>query len=116
MDILKKNKGKIVEFIGYFVVMLPMVFCIYYSVPASDDFAAAIRVDGGNIFAQSVHRGFSMWADWGGRWLSQIVQMLINPLNSHQHLGHKYGIYMIVVFIITTALTIYGLKAIVGRV
>lgn len=116
MDILKKNKGKIVEFIGYFVVMLPMVFCIYYSVPASDDFAAAIRVNGGNVFAQSVHRGFSMWADWGGRWLSQIVQMLINPLNSHQHLGHKYGIYMIVVFIITTALTIYGLKAIVGRV
>lgn len=116
MNILKKNMKKIIECIGYFVIFAPMMFCIYYAVPASDDFAAAARVNGGNIFSQSVYRGFSMWADWGGRWLSQIVQMLINPLNSHQHLGHKYGIYMIVVFLITTILTIYGLKAIVRRV
>ena len=116
MKILKNNIGKIFEVLGYLIVFVPMMFCIYYAVPASDDFAAASRVDGGNIFAQSVYRGFSMWADWGGRWLSQIIQMLINPLNFHQHLGHKYGIYMIVVFIITTLLTIYGLKAIAKRV
>ena len=61
MKILKNNIGKIFEVLGYLIVFVPMMFCIYYAVPASDDFAAASRVDGGNIFSQSVHRGFSMF-------------------------------------------------------
>ena len=96
--------------------MIPMCFSIYYSVPASDDFAAATRRNGKSLFSQSMFHGFGMWKTWGGRWLSQFFQTFINPLNSHQHLGHKYGIYMIVVFIITTICIIYGMSVIVKRI
>ena len=57
-----------------------------------------------------------MWATWGGRWLSQFIQTLVNPLNTHQHLGHKYGLYMIVLFVITTVMIVYGLWICVERV
>ncbi len=116
MNPLKNIKSKIAYFIGYALLMLPMCYSIYYSVPASDDFAAAIRRNGQNIIAQSARHGFGMWATWGGRWLSQFFQTLINPLNSHEHIGHKYGIYMIVVFIITTIAIIYGMRVIYLRV
>ncbi len=116
MKLLPKKYHKIIYFLLYILISMPIIYCIYYSVPASDDFAAATRPNGGTLIEQCIRHGFGMWATWGGRWLSQFVQTLINPLNSHQHLGHKYGIYMIVVFIITTALIVYGLWYCVERV
>lgn len=103
-------KKKLCWIIAYAIISLPIIFSVYYSVPASDDFAAATRPNWGNVFEQSMKHGFGMWVTWGGRWLSQFVQTLINPLNSHHHLGHIYGIYMIVVYILTTIMIVYGLK------
>lgn len=116
MDFLNRVKKSLLYIIGYGILMIPMCFSIYYSVPASDDFAAATRRNGKSLFSQSMFHGIGMWKTWGGRWLSQFFQTFINPLNSHQHLGHKYGIYMIVVFIITTICIIYGMKVIVKRI
>lgn len=99
----------------YAVIMLPMCFSIYYSVPACDDFAAAYRLNGQGLVEQAIERTTSMWWTWGGRWLTQFFQVIINPLNSHQHLGHKYGIYMIVLFFITSAILIYSIKVFVER-
>ena len=99
----------------YAIIMLPMCFSIYYSVPACDDFAAAYRLNGQGLVEQAIERTTSMWWTWGGRWLTQFLQVIINPLNSHQHLGHKYGIYMIVLFFVTSAVLIFSIKVFVER-
>lgn len=111
MKIAKKN----VILLAYAIVMLPMIYCIYYSVPASDDFGAAYRLNGKGLWPQALEHTVGMWWTWGGRWLTQFFQVLINPLNSHEHLGHKYGIYMIVLFIITTVVLIYSIRVFVQR-
>ena len=107
---MKNIIKKIIILVAYLIIMLPMMYCIYYSVPACDDFAAAYRLNGKGLWAQALDRTVSMWWTWGGRWLTQFFQVIINPLNSHEHLGHKYGIYMIVLFIITTVVLVYSIS------
>ena len=92
------------------------MFSIYNSVPLGDDFAAAIRLNGKSLFSQSLRYGFGMWKTWGGRWLNYIMQVLINPLNSHEHLGRKYGLFLIVLFIICTVTLIYSIYVITTRI
>lgn len=116
MSFMKNKKREILLTIAYIIITIPMIFSMYNSVPASDDFAAATRPGGPGVLEQSMLHGFGMWATWGGRWLSQIVQTLVNPLNAHVHLGRIYGIYMIVLFVITTLMIVYGLKVCVERV
>lgn len=110
------KKKELLLIILYIILAIPMIYSIYNSVPASDDFAAATRPNGPGVFKQSLMHGFGMWATWGGRWLSQFIQTLVNPLNAHIHLGRIYGIYMIVLFVITTIMIVYGLKICVERV
>lgn len=110
------KKKELLLIILYIIISLPMIYSIYNSVPASDDFAAATRPGGPGVFKQSLLHGFGMWVTWGGRWLSQFVQTLVNPLNAHVHLGRIYGIYMIVLFVITTLMIVHGLKVCVERV
>ena len=112
---MKNIIKKITILVAYLIIMLPMMYCIYYSVPACDDFAAAYRLNGKGLWAQALDRTVSMWWTWGGRWLTQFFQVIINPLNSHEHLGHKYGIYMIVLFIITTVVLVYSIRVFVER-
>ncbi len=116
MELMKKVSKKLGLAIAYLIIMMPMCYSIYYSVPACDDFAAAYRLNGTGLWSQAIYRGISMWWTWGGRWLTQICQVLINPLNSHEHLGHKYGIYMIVLFFITSAILIYSIHAFVEEI
>lgn len=112
---MKKTIKVFIYTLGYLAVFLPICFSIYYSVPACDDFAAAIRRNGQSLFSQSCRYGFGMWRVWGGRWLTQFFQTLLNPLNIHTHLGHKYGIFMIVIFVLTTVAIVYGLTVIIKR-
>ncbi len=115
MNNFKNIAKKIAWPFAYLIIMLPMCFSIYYSVPACDDFAAAVRDNGKGLFEQAITRTVSMWWTWGGRWLTQFFQVVINPLNSHEHLGHKYGIYMIVLFFITSVVLIYSIKILVEK-
>lgn len=75
-------------------------FCIYYSVPASDDFAMSLGRDGFNgwidEFVQDI---IFFWKERGGGVFYFATQLLFNPLNMHVHLGHAYGLYMIIAFI-----------------
>lgn len=114
-NIVKENKIKIILAILYLIVILPMCYCIYYSVPLADDFAAATRNDGVGVWATSLRYGFGMWRTWGGRWLDYLVQVWFNPLNAHTHLGHVYGVILIGIFLVTTAFLIYAIKVIVDH-
>lgn len=113
---MKKKVKMVFLIIGYLVLILPMCFCIYYSVPASDDFGTAVRLNEVGLFLPSVKHSLTIWSTWGGRWVSQFFWTFANPLNSHIHLGHKYGLYMIVLFIIFTIMIVYSLNVCMKRV
>ena len=68
------SKKNLCLFVGYIILIIPMLFSIYNAVPASDDFAASTRLNGQSVFSQSLRYGFGMWATWGGRWLNYIIQ------------------------------------------
>lgn len=98
----------------YAVLFLPICYAIYYAVPASDDFGCAVGV-GGESLLDSVVYVYRMWSTWIGRWFVCILTRRMNPLNAHIHLGHKYGLYMIVFFLITNIVIIASLTIIVRR-
>ena len=99
----------------YAVLFAPICFAIYYAVPASDDFGSAAGINGESLI-ESIAYVYRVWSTWVGRWFVGIVLRQLNPLNSHVHLGHSYGIYMIVFFLITNVVIIGALTIIVKRI
>ncbi len=106
------NKRNIIQIIAYLIIGLPMCYAIWYSVPASDDFAFGVSNISDNPFANAWGYVVYNYFYHSGRWLTFFIQKLINPLNLGVHLGHGYGVYMIVLFIITSAILIYALMVI----
>ncbi|MBQ6464058.1 MAG: hypothetical protein IJJ59_12110 [Pseudobutyrivibrio sp.] len=113
---MKNKKREILLTIAYIIITIPMIFSMYNSVPASDDFAFGSRTISDNIFLDAI--GYSAW-NWlyhSGRWLTFFFQKLINPLNTYTHLGRVYGIWMICVFLIVMALLMYSLTIIYAKI
>ncbi|MCR4695291.1 MAG: hypothetical protein K5773_08240 [Pseudobutyrivibrio sp.] len=52
----------------------------------------------------------------GGTTFAYFMHSFLNPLNLHIHLGHLYGIYMMVWFGISTVIYLYSLKVIIAYV
>ena len=56
---LKNKKREILLTIAYIIITIPMIFSMYNSVPASDDFAFGSRTISDNIFLDAI--GYSAW-------------------------------------------------------
>lgn len=108
--ILKENKIKVLLAVLYAAIIAPLVYSIYYSVPCADDFAFGSNTVSDNLFINAVGYSAWNWQHWTGRWLLFFLQKLINPMNAHVHLGHVYGAWMIVVFLLTLAIIGYCVK------
>ena len=93
----------------YLVLFVPYFYSMYYSVPASDDFAFGADTCSDNLFANAILYSIWNWKYHSGRWLVFIIQKIINPLNLHVHLGHIYGVYMIFLFIVFTLIIMFSL-------
>lgn len=120
---MRKNKIKLHKMgllAGYFCLILPIIFSVFYSVPASDDFIYGTFASSDNLILNAL--GYVKHTYWQGscRWLIFFLQKCINPLNLYSlfgiHLGHIYGICDIVVFAISIALIIYSIRFIVGKI
>lgn len=100
----------------YIAMIIPMVYSMWNSVPACDDFAFGAKSISDNLLLNAL--GFSgfCWIDHSGRWLTYFLQTLINPMNSHNHLGHLYGVWMIALFFLTFAIMYYSLRIILGKI
>ncbi len=108
---VKKNVVKIILAVLYILLFFPVFYSIYYAVPASDDFAMALGRDAyGNVFKEFFAAIPFYWTKRGGTMFSFITELLVNPLNIHRHLGHYYGWYMIVAFVVCMAAILYGVK------
>ena len=112
----KLNTKAVILGIVYAVLILPMAFSMFNSIPASDDFAFGSNTVSDNLLVNAA--GYSAW-NWmyhSGRWLIFFIQKIINPLNVHVHLGRAYGIYMIVLFMLIFFMMHYSLKVIFAKV
>lgn len=112
-DKILKNKTKIIFALLYLILFLPNIYSIYYSVPASDDFAMALGRDAyGNSFFEFFAAVPFFFLQRGGTMVAFVFELLLNPLNLHIHLGHAYGLYMIIAFLLCMAAILYGVKTI----
>lgn len=109
-------KRNIILGMCYLCLIIPICYSLWYSVPASDDFAYGAKTISDNILVNAFGYAAWSWMHWSGRWLTFFIQKLICPLNLNMHLGHIYGVYMIVLFLLLTMLIIYSLRIIVAFV
>ncbi len=90
---------------------------MFYSVPASDDFIYGSFVSSNNVFINALEYVKHTYFQGSCRWLIFFLQKCINPLNLyskwHIHLGHIYGVSVIIVFAISMYVIIYSIKFIV---
>ena len=106
---------KLIRGFCYALIFIPILFSIFYSVPASDDFAMALgRENSSGFFSELFSNMAYFFTKRGGTVIAFFIEFLINPLNAHVHLGHVYGLYMIVVFILSTVAIVYAIKVMVA--
>ena len=105
----------IILIIMYAIMMLPMMYSMYNSVPACDDFSFGSMTISDNLLFNAL--GYSAW-NWkyhSGRWLTFFLQKLLNPLNIQRHMGRFYGVCDIIVFLLVFAMLYYSFKVILGK-
>ena len=114
---IKSNKHNLIIWLLYALLIIPMCYSIFYSVPASDDFAMALgRANSKGFFTELFSNTAFFYMKRGGTIIGFFVEMVINPLNAHVHLGHAYGIYMIIAFLLCSAGVIYSVRTIVDYI
>lgn len=108
------DKMRICLGIGYFCLIAPIIFSIYYSVPASDDFIYGSFVSSDNVVINALSYIRYLYHYGSCRWVVYFFQKCINPLNVyslwHVHVGHLYGICTIIVFIVSIVFLFYSIS------
>ncbi len=108
---IKNHKASFIFAVLYLLLFIPNFYAIYYSVPASDDFAMSLGRDAyGNMLKEFFAAIPYYWSKRGGTIIMFLCEFIFNPLNLHRHLGHCYGVYMIIAFTLCMAGVLYGTK------
>ena len=76
-----EKRSKIAFTIIYVILILPMAFSMYNSVPACDDFSFGSETISDNRLLNAIGYSVWNWQNHSGRWLTFFLQNLINPLN-----------------------------------
>lgn len=114
---MKKEKKivNIIICIVYTILILPMAYSMYNSVPACDDFSFGSKTISDNVLLNAIGYAAWNWKHHSGRWLTFFLQSLINPLNIQRHMGRFYGICDIIVFMLVFAAMLYAFRIILGK-
>ncbi len=114
-----KLNYKFILIIGYILLVGPILYSLFWSVPASDDFIYGSFVSSDNVIVNAL--AYLKYTFWTGscRWVIFFFQKCINPLNIYSiwgvHVGHKYGAFVIVVFMVCLLLIVHSLRFIIGE-
>ena len=100
----------------YILLILPMAYSMYNSVPACDDFSFGSKTISDNVLLNAIGYAAWNWKNHSGRWLTFFLQNLINPLNIQRHMGRFYGICDIVVFLLVFAVMLYSFRIILSKI
>ncbi len=86
-----------------FLILLfaPFIYSVYYSMPATDDYAWSIAWFSDNRIIEIFKRVGWNYMNWFGQSgvLAVVIQLLFNPLYWFNDIGHSFGICMVVIFI-----------------
>ena len=99
---MQKNKiYKLCLLVFYILLFAPFVYSVYYSMPATDDFAWSIAWFSQNRLVEIAHRVSWNYMNWFGQSgvLAVVIQLLFNPLYWFNDVGHSFGICMVIIFI-----------------
>lgn len=100
----------------YLLIIFPMLYSMYNSVPACDDFSFGSKTISDNVLLNAIGYAAWNWKNHSGRWLTFFLQNLINPLNIQRHMGRFYGICDIVVFLLVFAVMLYSFRIILSKI
>ena len=62
------------------VVLFPMVYTIFYSLPSGDDFSMISGCERRTLFRDSIYRANERYMNWSGLWPYMFIETLANPL------------------------------------
>lgn len=116
---MKKIQQRFIDIlviIIYIIIVTPMFYSMYNSVPACDDFSFGSKTISDNVLLNAIGYAAWNWKNHSGRWLTFFLQNLINPLNIQKHMGRFYGICDIVVFLLVFAVMLYSFRIILGKI
>ncbi len=108
------KKIKIGFSILYLGLIASVLFAVFYSMPANDDFAWALEWFSPNRIVECFKRIGWNYMNWFGQSgvIAVAIQVLFNPLYWFKDVGHSFGICMVIIFLLLYAGIIIALKRI----
>ena len=65
----RKSKNTLLFLIAVFLLVIPFLYTMYYSLPSTDDFWMAAGIDKNNVFSDAIATANTFYLNWGGGWL-----------------------------------------------
>lgn len=96
---IAKNWKFMICVLAIFVLLLPMVFTIFYSLPSADDFSMAYGSARGTLFMDGVRRANNMFMNWSGLWPYMFIEIILNPMQYFELESYGIGVEMILLFL-----------------
>ena len=107
MDKLKtrlyKDRKVILLVVLIGVVLLPMVYTIFYSLPSADDFVMIGECERSTLFRDSIHRANEYYMNWSGLWPYMFIETLANPVILFPLESCWSGVEMVFLFLLFIA-------------
>ena len=110
--VIKINKKSLIIIFLYILFFVPYIYSIYYSMPATDDYAWAIEWFSTNRLVEVMKRVQWNYMNWFGQSgvFAVVIQILFNPLYWFKDKGHSFGICMVIVYFLIVVGLICAIK------
>lgn len=92
------------------IVLLPMVYTIFYSIPSADDFSMANGCSKNKLVLDSIERANDYYMNWSGLWPYMFIETLANPLLLFPLEGRGRGVEMVFLFLSFIASIIWAIN------
>lgn len=81
------------------VVLFPMIYTIFYTLPSADDFSMASGCSKSTLFMDSVNRANKRYINSSGLWIYMFAETLLNPMVYFEVESFGMGIEMVLLFL-----------------
>lgn len=96
---LYENRKALFYVILIAVILFPMVYTIFYSLPSADDFSMISECERSSLFRDSINRANERYMNWSGLWPYMFIEMLANPLMLFSLESGWSGVEMVFLFL-----------------
>lgn len=81
------------------IILLPMIYTIFYSLPSADDFSMAYGCSKGTLLVESIRHANSRFLNWTGLWPYMFIETLLNPMVHFSLESCGLGVEMVLLFL-----------------